>query len=84
MPDMIEIYFETVVLSFLSRHFCPLFLSRETGTFPVDKSQDSLSIHSSSPRRSITFKFLSQLKDAYLCKGERHQLLLHHSGKGDR
>lgn len=61
-----------------------LFLSRETETCVVEKSKDSLSIHSSSPRGSITFRFLAQLKDAYLCKGKRHQLLLHHSGKGER
>lgn len=83
MPDIICIYFEAVVISFLHSHFHPLFLCRETETCPVDKNKDSLSIHSSSARGSIIFGFLAQLKDAYLGKGEQNQLLLHHSGKGE-
>jgi len=62
------------VLSFLHSHFCPLFLSRGTEA-SVNMSMDSPSIHLSAPRGSITFRFLVQLKNAYLCKGEQHQLL---------
>lgn len=36
---------------------------------------DSPSIHCSGPRGSIIFRFLVQLKNAYLCNGEQHQLL---------
>lgn len=36
---------------------------------------DSPSIHPSAPRGSIIFGFFVQLKNAYLCKGQQHQLL---------
>lgn len=36
---------------------------------------DSPCIHPSAPRGSIIFGFFVQLKNAYLCKGQQHQLL---------
>lgn len=36
---------------------------------------DSPSIHPSGPRGSIILRFLVQLENANVCKGEQHQLL---------